>query len=112
MPSRQAARARHAERFVQVLQELSGAGEVPAGIQGERLLELEEVWMQIAHARDWALEHAPGDPVAKRMVTEFENAGVAVAQIQAETRFALWRLHDSLLNSVGDLPQASEAQEH
>ncbi len=102
MPTQRDARLSHATRFVEVLVEVNDLGDVSEQVRGSKLNELEDVWLQIERARDWASENAEVDLQAKQIVEAFENAGVEVAQIRAETRTALRQLSGSLLKTKDD----------
>jgi len=97
MPIRRDARLRHLRRFLEVIQNLYDLDDFDDSVRSAKLNELENVWMQVAKARDWARENAQADSEAERLAKAFDNAGVDIAQIRAETRLSLRRLKDSLL---------------
>ena len=97
MPTRREVGLRHARHFAELLQGLSEAERKSPEGRSIKLHELDDAWEQIASARRWALENAPSDPEARRIVATLDDSGVEVAQVQAETRSALRRLKASLL---------------
>ncbi len=99
MPTRHDVRLRHARHLAELLRVLSERERESPDGRSDKLRGLDDIWAQIATARAWALEIAETDPEAQRVVAMLEEAGIEVAQVQAETRSALQRLKDSLLAS-------------
>lgn len=109
MPTRRETRIRHAQYFSRLLRALTERETHSSDGLHQKLTALDDVWPQIAAAHGWAQDNAANDLEAQQLVAAFEQGGVELAQVQAETRSALRSLKLAVLQSTTEF--ASDFQE-